>query len=374
MALLWAPHSNGVNTFHPELVHTRRTLANNVSNDSSLDFGSSDIDCVYFAGNASEFRRWREAIYVDGEDHLLKQMVRCPLLPRGFTVSIRVRSNAHLQGGNSHRWNSLVYEALVGRDNTTVVFVKGLNLRPERVSNASRCKCVYGLGFSEGRVFAKIRCHSERRRNLAFSSPPIAPIRIHNTSPEAPRDVRMHSGAQFLKEWIIYHGISMYAAAGFAHCALRARDSCKWVGFIDVDEFFYLPNGLSLLDVLRNQAKNVTVGEIRVSCHNFGPSGLSRMPPQGVTVGYTRRKAVAERHKSIVNPEALNSTLINMVHHFHLRDGFQCMNLERSEMVINHYKYQVREVFKEKFRMRVATDWQEEQNVGSEGQNARAGD
>lgn len=126
--------------------------------------------------------------------------------------------------------------------------------------------------------------------------------------------------------------------------------------------------------MLRNQAKNVTVGEIRVSCHNFGPSGLSRMPPQGVTVGYTCRKAVAERHKSIVNPEALNSTLINMVHHFHLRDGFQCMNLERSEMVINHYKYQVREVFKEKFRMRVATDWQEEQNVGSEGQNARAGD
>ncbi|XP_023551052.1 glycosyltransferase family 92 protein RCOM_0530710-like [Cucurbita pepo subsp. pepo] len=90
------------------------------------------------------------------------------------------------------------------------------------------------------------------------------------------------------------------------------------------------------------------------------------MPPQGVTVGYTRRKAVAERHKSIVNPEALNSTLINMVHHFHLRDGFLCMNLERSEMVINHYKYQVCEVFKEKFHKRVATDWQEEQNVGSE--------
>ena len=29
--------------------------------------------------------------------------------------------------------------------------------------------------------------------------------------------------------------------AGFSHCALRARDECNWVGFFDVDEFFYFP-------------------------------------------------------------------------------------------------------------------------------------
>ncbi|CAI0627622.1 unnamed protein product [Linum tenue] len=29
--------------------------------------------------------------------------------------------------------------------------------------------------------------------------------------------------------------------AGFSHCALRAKYECKWVGFFDVDEFFYFP-------------------------------------------------------------------------------------------------------------------------------------
>jgi hypothetical protein len=69
-----------------------------------------------------------------------------------------------------------------------------------------------------------------------------------------------------------------------------------------------------------------------------------------------------------VKPEALNSTLINVVHHFHLSEGFRYVNADRGVLAINHYKYQVWEVFKEKFYRRVATyvaDWQNEQNVGS---------
>lgn len=451
------------------MVHTRRTPVNNaVSDDFSVNFRASvqetvtlpdqaliflnhpptvrpfakrDIDCVYFAENSSEPRRRRPAIDVDGDDHLNKQIVRCPLPPRGFTVSIRVRSNAHLQGGHSHRWDSLVYEALIDRDNTTVVFVKGLNLRPERLSNASKFECVYGWDFRKVKFLLRsdlmsisqeiARCRTplsllsnpnrthnaikvsirvKGRGTLHSIARPLLPPSGSTTPHRKPHEMcictMLRNQAQFLKEWIIYHAhlgvrrwfiydnnsdddiedviASIYSArhnvsrhiwpwiktqeAGFAHCALRARDSCKWVGFIDVDEFFYLPNGLSLLDVLRNQARNTTLGEIRVSCHSFGPSGLKQMPPQGVTVGYTCRKAAPERHKSIVNPEVLNSTLINVVHHFHLRDGFQYVNLERAEMVINHYKYQVWEVFKEKFYRRVATyvaDWKEAQNVGS---------
>ncbi|XP_038885720.1 glycosyltransferase family 92 protein RCOM_0530710-like isoform X1 [Benincasa hispida] len=455
-------------TFHPEVVHTRRTPLNKaVFDDFSVHFRSSvqetvtfpdqalvflnhpptvrpfakkDIDCVYFAGNSSEPLRWRPAIDVDGEDRLHKQMVRCPLPPRGFTVSIRVRSNAQLQGGHSHRWDYLVYEALIDRDNTTVVFVKGLGLRAERTSNASKFECVYGWDFRKVKFLLRSEVMSIAQEIARCRTPLSLLSNLNRTHDSIKVSIRVKGGgtlnsiarpllpsgsttphrkphemcictmlrnqAQFLKEWIIYHAhlgvrrwfiydnnsdddiedviASIFSVkhnisrhiwpwiktqeAGFAHCALRARDSCKWVGFIDVDEFFYLPNGLPLLDVLRNQAKNASVGEIRVSCHSFGPSGLTRMPPQGVMVGYTCRKASAERHKSIVNPEVLNSTLINVVHHFHLRDGFHYMNLERSEMVINHYKYQVWEVFKEKFHRRVATyvaDWQEEQNVGS---------
>ncbi|KAJ9152790.1 hypothetical protein P3X46_026311 [Hevea brasiliensis] len=50
------------------------------------------------------------------------------------------------------------------------------------------------------------------------------------------------------------------------------------------------------------------------------------------------------------------------------RDRFRYVNADRGVLVINHYKYQVWEVFKDKFYRRVATyvvDWQNEQNVGS---------
>ncbi|PKI79105.1 hypothetical protein CRG98_000397 [Punica granatum] len=212
--------------------------------------------------------------------------------------------------------------------------------------------------------------------------------------------------ARFIREWVMYHfkigverwfiydnnsdddietlidslndagyNVSRHAwpwiktqEAGFAHCALRARSACEWVGFIDVDEFFHMPTSIDLGEVLRNWSASGSVAELRVSCHSFGPSGLKQAPRQGVTVGYTCRVAHPERHKSIVRPEALNSSLINVVHHFHLRDGFEFVNMDRGVMVINHYKYQVWEVFKDKFYRRVATyvaDWQEEQNVGS---------
>lgn len=157
--------------------------------------------------------------------------------------------------------------------------------------------------------------------------------------------------------------------AGFAHCALQARSSCDWVGFIDVDEFFNVKIKGGMHGVIWHHAKpGSNVGEIRTPCYSFGPSGLREVPKEGVAVGYTCRLAARERHKSIVRPEALNQSLINVVHHFHLGAPFVTVDVEKSEMMINHYKYQVWKVFKEKFYRRVATyvaDWQEEQNVGS---------
>ncbi|KAJ6776867.1 hypothetical protein OIU74_000944 [Salix koriyanagi] len=172
----------------------------------------------------------------------------------------------------------------------------------------------------------------------------------------------LRNQARFLREWVMYHaqiGVQSWyiydnnsdddiedvmeslvnaglnisrrvwpwiktQEAGFAHCALRARESCEWVGFIDVDEYFYSPLGLSLHDVIRNQSDSGNdVAEIRTSCYSFGPSGLKHAPPQGVTAGYTCRLGAPERHKSIVKPEALNSSLINVVHHFSFERGIQ---------------------------------------------------
>lgn len=168
--------------------------------------------------------------------------------------------------------------------------------------------------------------------------------------------------------------------AGFSHCALKARDECTWVGFFDVDEFFYFPrefrkrrgNGIpgenSLRKLVSNFSDSETIAELRTDCHSFGPSGLSSHPSQGVTAGYTCRLQSPERHKSIVRTDLLDVTLLNVVHHFRLREGFRHLNVPEGIAVINHYKYQVWETFRTKFYRRVATyvvDWQEDQNKGS---------
>ncbi|KAL2344250.1 hypothetical protein Fmac_005535 [Flemingia macrophylla] len=159
--------------------------------------------------------------------------------------------------------------------------------------------------------------------------------------------------------------------AGFSHCVLKAGEECEWVGFFDVDEFFNLregeKNGLrSLVGNFSSSWKSVA--ELRTVCNSFGPSGLRRHPEKGVTVGYTCRLRSSERHKSIVRPEALHVSLLNMVHHFELKEGFEARNVAPYVGVINHYKYQVWETFKAKFFRRVATyvvDWHQDVNIGS---------
>lgn len=400
-----------------------------------------DIVCVYFSGNSSKPLLRHPPAAVDGED-AAEQIVRCLLQSRDLRVALMLRSDGMILSGPSHRWDSLVYEALIDRDNTTVLFIKGLNLRAEKVSNSSKFECVYGWDFRKPRFLLRadvlsiaqeiVRCETPlsvlhgsayggnrtvkvsvrvKGAGLIFHSIARPGHRLAVSSGQRKAHqmcicTMVRNQARFITEWVMYHSrigvkrwfiydnnsdddsetivdslndagynVSRHAwpwiktqEAGFAHCALRARPACEWVGFIDVDEFFHMPTNLDLGEVLRNWSVPGNVAELRVSCHSFGPSGLKEAPRQGVMVGYTCRMAIPERHKSIVQPEALNSTLINVVHHFHLRNGFEFVNVDRGVMVINHYKYQVWEVFKEKFYRRVATyvaDWQEEQNTGS---------
>ncbi|XP_058187161.1 glycosyltransferase family 92 protein RCOM_0530710-like [Rhododendron vialii] len=402
-------------------------------------FSKDDIGCVYFSPNSSQPHLNLQPDSIDGED-LDLQIVRCPLQPRGITASVGINYNGHLLAiGPTYRWDSLAYDALIDNDNTTIVFVKGLNLRPQRVTDPSRFKCVYGRDFNRSKLLLLaevisigqeiVRCKtplsilsgslqnvnsaikvSVRGVGKPIMSSIARPDHRLDPNPSSRKKHQMcvctmlRNQARFMREWVVYHariGVQSWfiydnnsdddisslieslddenfnitrhvwpwiksQEAGFAHCALRARNSCEWIGFIDVDEFLHFPLGLTLHDVIGNSTSNV--GELRVKCHSFGPSGLKRVPAVGVTQGYTCRMAAAERHKSIVRPEALNSTLINSVHHFHLTSGFEVVNVKRNVLVINHYKYQVWEVFKEKFYRRVATyvaDWLEDENVGS---------
>ncbi|KAI3793898.1 hypothetical protein L1987_36521 [Smallanthus sonchifolius] len=394
-----------------------------------------EIDCVYSSPNTS---RRSSALSIGGE-YLDHQIVRCEIPARGTIPSVSLKAHGDLPPGPTHEWKSLAYEAMIDRDNTTIVFVKGLNLRSGRSSNASKFQCVYGSDLSNRQLLLSsevvsiaqeiVRCrtplsileHKGKIDSLKVSvkikgrgilgsiarpglwAQPDPPVLNQHLVCVC---TMLRNQARFLPEWVMYHArigverwfiydnnsednieeiielltdqgfkITRYVwpwiktqEAGFAHCALRARDFCKWVAFIDVDEFLHLPSGTNLGSIVNNQTSRPEVAELRVSCHNFGPSGLKQVPPKGVTVGYTCRLGVPERHKSIVQPDKLNPTLINVVHHFHLKDGFKHLNVDRNLMVINHYKFQVWEVFKEKFYRRVATyvsDWQQDENVGS---------
>lgn len=414
-------------------------------------FTKEDLHCVYSSSNCSSSQLKQPPSRVDMKD-LEVQIVRCPVAPRGFTVSLATKPNSHIADvGPAHKWDLLVYEALIDCDGTTIVFVKGLNIRPEKLSNASRYECVYGWDFTKPKLLLRsegvsvaqeiVRCKTpmsllngqQRVNNNSIkvsvrvkgngdsgTLPSIARPRMIGRACPHPDSARkeheicvctmLRNGARFLKEWVMYHGrigvqrwfiydnnsedeindvidelsksnhrITRHVwpwvktqEAGFAHCAIRARELCEWVGFIDVDEYFHLPTPdlPTIQDVIRNQTATTSfnVGELRGSCHSFGPSDLTRIPPEGVTVGYTCRLQRPERHKSIVKPEAMNTSLINIVHHFHLSEGYVSLNVDKELMVVNHYKYQVWEVFREKFYRRVATyvvDWQNEENESS---------
>ncbi|KAI9125198.1 hypothetical protein K1719_003814 [Acacia pycnantha] len=440
---------------------------------------SSDLECVYyklsFNGSSDEASDeqadvlTQPVLSTDGYDEF-RSIVRCPIPQVNYSaanVDLRHRGEVgrpdwdSLINQTAQSWDKVAYEAILD-GNTTVVFVKGLNLRPHKISDPTNFLCHFGLknlGKENNFMITTkavsvaqevVRCLLPRsirnspdkalgirvtvshltghiRHLVRELMPSVA--RVGSSSPQAQkrkRKTKKHelcactmvwNQASALREWIMYHswlGVERWfiydnnsdddiekvvhdldiqgynvsrqtwpwiktQEAGFSHCALRARDECKWVGFFDVDEFFYFPNEFhhqfgnyipgenSLKSVVANLSSS-KIAEIRTACHSFGPSGLRMPPKRGVTIGYTCRLQSPERHKSIVRPDLLDTSLLNVVHHFQLRNGYKYQNMPESTAMINHYKYQVWETFKAKFFRRVATyvvDWQEDQNKGS---------
>ncbi|XP_043713665.1 glycosyltransferase family 92 protein RCOM_0530710-like [Telopea speciosissima] len=227
----------------------------------------------------------------------------------------------------------------------------------------------------------------------------------------------VYNVAKFLKEWVLYHsklGVDKFILydngsddgleevvsqllreshnvttflwpwaktqeAGFSHCAMHAKDSCTWMMYIDVDEFFFSPSWLnysypstnmlrSLLPKSSTSSVSLPVGQISMRCLDFGPSNQRSNPVQGVTQGYTCRRRLEQRHKSIVLLDAIDASLLNAIHHFRLKEGYRGKWLSRNGAVVNHYKYQAWPEFKTKFRRRVSAyvaDWTQEVNPKS---------
>lgn len=453
---------NKINQPHESLECVYYTLANNGSTKPVLDVHVEPVLSMDFY---DEFR----------------SIARCPFTQTNSTISggVKVvdlrrsgevghRSFGVLKNQTPQSWDRVAYEASLDGD-TVVVFVKGLNLRPHKISDPTNFRCHFGLrSFHKdgaGAAFLLstkavsvaqelVRCvlpqsvmnKPEKARGVRVTVSHLSGNLRHPVRTLLPSVARIGGGSDYrkkngekfelcvctmvwnqgyaLREWIMYHswlGVERWfiydnnsdddiekvindldsegynvsrkvwpwiktQEAGFSHCALKAREECKWVGFFDVDEFFYFPNEFrrnnqvreggsigvpgekSLRSMVANFSSSTTIAEIRTTCHSFGPSGLKSKPKQGVTIGYTCRLQSPERHKSIVRPDMLDASLLNVVHHFQLKEGYDYYNMPEGSAIVNHYKYQVWESFKQKFYRRVATyvaDWQEDQNKGS---------
>lgn len=471
------------NFFSPLRIESRVLFPDHVLvlvRDGSVKKSNLDrLECVYYKldgfGNGSTVGFVKKNVLSVDEYDGFRSIVRCPIAPKNYSSVVhlkrvgkngilRERDRVLVRNQTVKSWDSVSYAAT--RDGeTAVVFVKGLNLRPDRESNPSQFSCHFGLGkfdkrgrfplstravtaaqevvrcplpesVSAGldkgqgiRVTVGVMPRPHSRGHDRVLVPSVAKI-FDNGSGRRRKEGKFElcvctmvwNQASAIREWVKYHswlGVERWfiydnnsddgidevvqeldlenynvtrhvwpwiktQEAGFSHCALKAKDECNWVSFMDVDEYYYFPYSNSGYDRFRAlgfapqgslralvanlSSSSSSVGEIRTSCHSFGPSGLTSPPSQGVTVGYTCRVQSPERHKSIIRPDALDATLLNVVHHFHLKEGYSYLNLPQSSAVINHYKYQVWEVFRAKFYRRVATyvaDWQQNQNEGS---------
>jgi hypothetical protein len=225
----------------------------------------------------------------------------------------------------------------------------------------------------------------------------------------------VYNVAKFLKEWVMYHskiGIQKFILydndsdddlvrvveelngegynvttlfwiwpktqeAGFSHAAIYAKDSCTWMMYVDVDEFVFSPSwhastqpsNRMLRSLLpRTSPKPLSsaptphrrIGQVMIKCNDFGPSNQTANPIGGVTQGYTCRRKIEQRHKSIVLLDAVDSSLLNVVHHFQVKENFRSKAMSMEDALVNHYKYQAWSEFRSKFRRRVSAyvaDW-----------------
>ncbi|KAL0440488.1 UNVERIFIED_CONTAM: Glycosyltransferase family 92 protein [Sesamum latifolium] len=252
--------------------------------------------------------------------------------------------------------------------------------------------------------------------SVAYYTPPRK-LESKNSKSLLCASTMVYDVTKFLREWVLYHSrigvekfllydngsdddlggvvdelvkegfdINTYSwrwpktqEAGFSHSALYAKDVCTWMMYLDVDEFVYSPSWQNLSEpsnsllnphdlISPNSSSNSSSGQISMSCYEFGPSDQMVHPVTGVIQGYNCRRRYENRHKSIVLLDAIDDSLLNVIHHFKLRAGYKTRKLSTKVMVVNHYKYQAWPEFKAKFRRRVSAyvlDWTRKMNPNS---------
>ncbi|MCL2538220.1 MAG: glycosyltransferase family 92 protein [Alphaproteobacteria bacterium] len=106
-------------------------------------------------------------------------------------------------------------------------------------------------------------------------------------------------------EYKLWPGSRMQLQAYRDAVAMHKNDT-KWLAFFDIDEFL-MP---SPREFLKKQSGNVA--QVTLGCAIFGTNGHKTKPVDGLLSNFTRRGAISDECKSIVNPR-----LVRAIHSCH---------------------------------------------------------
>ncbi|CAM0946212.1 unnamed protein product [Alopecurus aequalis] len=187
-----------------------------------------------------------------------------------------------------------------------------------------------------------------------------------NSSQDDLADQVDHLNAAGFKVFTVAWPWTKTQEAGLSHCAAVHQNSCQWMAYIDIDEFIFSPDWNRFDHPSKSMLESVVasfgpqVGQIHLLCYDFGPSGQTAHPRDGVCQGYTCRTEKPQRYKSLVRLDAVDDSLKNSIHHFELKSGFSSNWTFLAR--VNHYKFQAWSEFKQKFKRRVSAyvpDWKD---------------
>nr|XP_051211418.1 glycosyltransferase family 92 protein At1g27200-like [Lolium perenne] len=272
---------------------------------------------------------------------------------------------------------------------------------PPALLTSSNTQLRVTLSFTGEEPIPSLAIYRPQKSDLAAVAPPTRSTICACTM--------VRNVSKFLREWVLYHdtlGVDQFflydngsednlagkvadlrstgvnistvawpwtktQEAGLSHCAAVHQASCQWMAFVDVDEFIFSPDWKNLESPSKSMLEALVsvdpqIGQIYLPCFDFGPSGQTAHPQDGVCQGYTCRLKTQQRHKSLVRLDAVEPSLQNSVHHFSIKAGFTNMWTKLAR--INHYKYQAWTEFKLKFKRRVSAyvaDWTDPVNLKS---------
>ncbi len=148
----------------------------------------------------------------------------------------------------------------------------------------------------------------------------------------------------------------------YMDCLQKYGIQCKWMAFIDIDEFIVPRSGNDIRDILD---RYIDYGGLAIHWKMFGSGGHRTRPAGGVIKNYDKVVSFDNHIKSIVQPKKVDKVFTP--HSFGYKDGSFCVNEDcipvasyqsyhiSRTIQVNHYYYKSLEDFKDKIERGCAT-------------------